>query len=224
MTSSTEEQKSSATRTWCCGTAITAPHVAGCAYEPRDDPEPPSAPNPPSGPAPAAASSAARTYGFRKADEEDVELPSGGLVRIRKLNMNHVFSLRITEMRDAFTSDLLSDGGNDADAVDENAAQETLLEALLDPDRSAKFLEPINRVVAAAVLCPTVVTEGPSNDEQMNVGDIDVVDKFVIFTAAVGEQLAAFGGQQEALKSVQPGPAAGVPDLPAGNSVQPEAE
>lgn len=222
MTSSTEEQKSSATRTWCCGTAITDPHVAGCAYEPRDESEPPSAPNPPPGPAPTAASSV-RSYGFRRADEEDLELPSGGLVRIRKLNMNHVFSLRITEMRDAFTSDLLSDD-NDEPAIDEKAAQETLLEALLDPERSVKFLEPIDRVVVAAVLCPKVVADGPSTDEQMNVNDIDVVDKFTIFTAAVGEQLAAFGGQQDSFKSVRGEQDAGVRAVSTGESVQPASE
>ncbi|KLO25902.1 hypothetical protein ABW16_21575 [Mycolicibacter heraklionensis] len=119
--------------------------------------------------------------------------------------MNHVFSLRVTEMRDVFTSDLLSDD----ETVNEGDVQEGLLEALLDPERSHKFLEPINRVVVAAVQCPTVVADEPSNNEQMNVNDIEMVDKFVIFNAAIGEQLAAFGGQQEALKSVQPGPEAG---------------
>lgn len=197
-----------AKRDWCCGTPIAGPHISGCAYEPREESavEPPSAPNPPSGPAPAAASSV-RAYGFKRAVEFDLDLPSGDLVRVRKLNMNHIFALGITDLRDAFVGDLLSDGDGQTSG-EEESAQKGFAEALLDPERRAKLMGPIDRVVVAAVVCPTVVFDGESNGEQTNVNDVDFVDKVMIFNEAAGDVLAAFGGQQEALKSLQPGPQA----------------
>gem|GEM_PF-3828807 len=175
---------------WEC--SLPAGHPGACAAAPVQE----------SGPAPE------RKYGFsKKVVEQDLELPSGDVVRIRKLTMNHLFKLRLTELRDVFTADLLSDT---TEEIDDEAAQQSFEDALLDPERGAKLLEPIDRVVAAAVLCPKVVIDGPTNDEQINVDEIDMMDKLLIFSAAAGDLFAAFGGQQEALKSVQRGSQAGL--------------
>lgn len=184
--------------------SLQAGHSGTCA--PSPGPAPATAPVPPK-------------YGFtKKVVEQDLALPSGDVVRIRKLTMSQLFKLRITELRDVFAGDLLAD--DQESTLDEDAVNKVFEETLLDPERSSKLLEPIDRVVVAAVLCPTVVAEGPTNDDQINVDEIDITDKIVIFGAAAGDQLAAFGGQQDALKSLQSGPETGVRDLPAGNSIQ----
>jgi hypothetical protein len=195
-----------ARRDWCCGTPITGPHVAGCAYEPRpDDPidyaglvteavsEPP--PMPPQ--APAAAQP--RSYGIRKKGEDDLELPSGSFVRYRKLSPGQVLELNLVEVLDGFTPELLAD----AQSGDEDQARQAFMKAVSNPETNAKIFGPTDRVVAASVLIPTVVLEGPTTDTQVNVADIDLGDKLVIFSAAVGEQLGA-------LKSVRNESSAGV--------------
>ncbi|TDO18130.1 hypothetical protein EV580_1312 [Mycobacterium sp. BK086] len=196
-------------RTWCCGTPITDPHTPGCAYEPREDnpvdytgpvdvvdPVQTQEPPPPPTEVPAAAP---RAYGFNKAGEHDIELPSGGFVRYRKLNKGNLLQLNLIEVMDGFTPELLADiGGEDA-----QAAEGAALRALVDPKSNAKIFGPIDRVIAAAVVAPKVVLDEPSTDTQINVAEIELEDKVAIFMAAVGEQL-------EALKSIRQQPTSGV--------------
>jgi hypothetical protein len=187
-------------RDWCCGTPITRPHTPGCAYEPTADepvdaapvevaspavesaPEPP--PTPPSE-VPAAASP--RSYGIKKTGEDDLELPSGSLVRYRKLSPGQVLELNMVEVLDGFTPQLLAD----VRSGDEDKVQAAFFKAVSDPERNANIFGPTDRVAAAAVIIPRVVLDGPTNDTQVNVKDIDLGDKLVIFAAAIGEQLSA---------------------------------
>ncbi|ORA25162.1 DUF7391 family protein [Mycobacterium aquaticum] len=241
MTSPIEEQQNRAVargvraevddvpfRDWCCGTRITRPHAAGCAYEPgpelgaaghRDHvhlppteavSEPPSAPTPAEGPVSAAASSVP-AYGFKKAAEEDLDLPSGGRVRIRRLRKMQVIDLKLMDILDGFGPELLKDIRGD-DPVRAERAQEEAARAFVDPETSDKVFGPVNRVVAAAVVCPRVVLDGPSTDEQINASEIEIEDKMAIFNAALPNELksAALGEQLAALKSVRNEPDAGV--------------
>ncbi|MFV8173799.1 hypothetical protein [Mycolicibacterium peregrinum] len=221
MTSPIEEQQSSrpvvpATprRDWCCGTQVTVPHVPGCAYEPRPDApvdysgpaivdEPPSALTPHAGAAPAAASSVP-VYGFKKATESDLELPSGAFVRIRKLRKMQVIDLKVIDILDGFSPELLKDVRGD-DPGRAEAAQQEAMRAMLDPDTSPKIFGPVNRVVAAGVVCPRVVLDGPTTDDQVNVSEIEPDDKMAIFDAVMPDELrsAALGEQLSALKSVR---------------------
>lgn len=200
MTTPITEQKSTQIpvpvkqRDWCCGTPITGPHAPGCAFEPRDpDPAvsaaaPESAPEPPPTPSPEVPAAAQpRSYGIRKTEEADLELPSGSLVRYRQLTPGQLLELNLVEVLDGFTPQLLAD----AQSGDEAVAEEAFMKAVVDPERNAKIFGPTDRVVAATVIIPTVVLEGPTTDTQVNVKDIDLRDKLVIFAAAVGEQLAA---------------------------------
>ena len=229
MTSPIEEQQNRATardvradagvpmRDWCCGTRITRPHATGCAYEPESATEvgaeavsePPSAPHP-QGAASAAASSVP-TYGFKKATESDLELPSGAFVRIRKLRKMQVIDLKVIDILDGFSPELLKDVRGD-DPVRAEAAQQEALRAMLDPDTSPKIFGPVNRVVAAGVVCPRVVLDGPTTDEQINVSEIEPDDKMAIFDAVMPDELrsAALGEQLSALKSVRNEPDTGV--------------
>lgn len=225
MTSPIEEQQNSRPsvpvpprRDWCCGTTITMPHATGCAYEPRDTaapaaeavPEPPSAPDPHAGAAPAAASSVP-VYGFKKATETDLELPSGAFVRVKKLRKMQVIDLKVADMLDGFGPELLKDIRGD-DPVRAESAQQEAVRAMFDPEKSEKIFGPINRVVEAAVICPKVVLHGPTTDEQINVSEIEPDDKMAIFDAVMPDELraAALGEQLAALKSVRNEPHAGV--------------
>ncbi|OBK04709.1 hypothetical protein A5746_13160 [Mycolicibacterium conceptionense] len=222
MTSPIEEQQNSrpsipaTRRDWCCGTAVTVPHVPGCAYEPGAElgaeavPEPPSAPNPTAGEALAAASSVP-AYGFKKPAESDLELPSGAFVRIRKLRKMQVIDLKVVDILDGFAPELLKDiRGDDPARVE--AAQQEALRAMFDPDTSQKIFGPVNRVVAAGVVCPRVVLDGPTTDEQINVSEIEPDDKMAIFDAVMPDELrsAALGEQFAALKSVRDEPDSGL--------------
>lgn len=186
-------------RDWCCGTAITDPHTTGCAYAPHDadvveptesTPEPPPTPHE----VPVAAQ---RVYGFSRPQEDDLELPSGGLVRYRKLNKGLLLKLNLVEVMDGFTPELI----NDIRSEDTATAEQAALRALVDPERNNKIFGPIDRVVAAAVVTPQVVLTPPASRDQVHIDDVDLEDKVAIFMAAIGEQL-------DALKSVRSEPAA----------------
>lgn len=187
-----QHQAVPARRDWCCGTPITEPHAQGCAYRPNPDEAldrsgPAEVAPPPPAPTVVPAAASPRSYGFAKRGEADLELPSGGYVRYRKLNKGQLLELNMVEVLDGFTPELLAD----VQSGDETVAQEAFLKAVIDPARNAKIFGPVDRVVAAVVVTPTVVLEGPSTDTQINVVDIDLEDKLVIFGAAVGEQLTA---------------------------------
>lgn len=150
-------------------------------------------------------SAAARQYGFAKRKEQDVELPSGGFIRVRQLTTTQVIKLKIVNMRDAFGTELLAGINGAADA--EAAWAEAESKVWVDPERSDKLMGVLDRVAAEAVTCPRVVLSGPSNDDQINANDIELVDKWVIFEAAMPDQLklAAQEAQQQALKSLRGG-------------------
>jgi hypothetical protein len=201
-----------ARRDWCCGTLITDPHTPGCASAPHADepvdyngpvvvaPAVESVPEPPPTP-PAEVSAAAqrRSYGFTRSEEADLELPSGSLVRYRKLNKGMLLKLNLLEVLDGFTPELLADMRSD----DQGTANEAAVKALADPANNAKIFGPIDRVIAASVVIPAVVLVGPTTEDQVNVDDIELEDKVAIFTAAIGEQL-------DALKSVRGESSSGV--------------
>lgn len=212
-------------RDWCCGTSITGPHVPGCASEPRPagEPEPPVS-DPHEGSAPAA-SAVPRQYGFKKRKESDVELPSGAFVRIRQLTTTKIIKLGVLNMRDAFGAELMKNiDGDDAELA--AAAAEEAEQWVADPEKSDKVLGVLDRVAESAVLCPKVVLSGPSTDEQINANDIDLVDKWMIFNAAMPDELqpAAQEAQQDALKSVRTEQAAVLRDIRDGEAVQPAPE
>lgn len=223
-------------RDWCCGSLATGPHVAGCAYEPKGPidytapvqiMEPPAAnPQPGSAPAASPASEPARqrTYGFRKRPEFDVELPSGSFVRVRQLTMTQVIEIGVLNMKDSFAAELFQgvedDGGFSQEAVLKAE------EALQDPGSREKLFGPLNRVIAAAVVCPTVVLAGPTTDEQINVDEIDLVDKRIIFEYAMPDEMktAALEAQHDALKRVRPEQAAGLGSVGDGQDIREAAE
>jgi hypothetical protein len=188
-----QQVPAAAIREWCCGTPITGPHADGCAYAPEPDMSghavaaPETVPEPPPAPSPAPAAAPRRGYGFTKAGEHDLDLPSGDRVRYRKLSKSYLLKLNLIEVMDGFTPELLAE----VNSGDEDVARDAALKALTDPQRNGKIFGPVDRVVAAAVVIPTVVLEGPTTDEQVNVDDIDLEDKLTIFDAAIGEQLAA---------------------------------
>lgn len=212
-----------AKRDWCCNTPITGPHVPGCAYEPREAvPEPP-APDPQPGPAPAASvASEPRRYGFKRRPEFDLELPTGAYVRVRQLSFTQAMDLGVLDMGDLFGPELLK-RLNDGD--EEATAESEVGRALLDKDRRAQIMDPLDRVLIAVVLCPRVVLDGESDDEQMNVKDIDLIEKAAIFNATLPDELkpAALEEQHDALKSVHTA-AEGVRGVPDGEAIRAETE
>lgn len=201
-------------RDWCCGTPITGPHDDGCMYvsdsvhavvdavpAAEAEPEPPAPEPPPTPPSEVPAAASPRSYGITKHGEADLDLPSGGFVRYRKLSPGQVLELNMVEVLDGFTPQLLAD----IQSGDETKAQEAFFKAVSDPERNAAIFGPTDRVAAAAVINPRVVLDGPSSPDGtvVNVKDIDLGDKLVIFAAAIGEQLAA-------LKSVRNESSSGV--------------
>ncbi|OBK14093.1 hypothetical protein [Mycobacterium asiaticum] len=243
MTSPIEKQQKHtsvpvvARRDWCCGTPITGPHAAGCAYEPEgkldytapvEIAEPPAADPAPGAGVPAASGISEprkKKYGFRKRREFDVDLPSGDVVLVRQLTMTEVIELDVLNMRDSFAAELFKgvDGG---DAEQVGQALETAESALLDPERREKFFGPLNRVTAAAVVCPRVVLVGVTDDEQINVNEIDLIDKRIIFEAAMPDEMktAALEAQHEALKRVRAEQASGLGSVGDGQDLREAAD
>ena len=126
-------------------------------------------------------------YGWIKPKEFDVQLPSGSIVRLRVLNRARMVELNIMEMLDSFTPELLSSMSNGQ--VSDEQTEQALNDALLDDKRRDSLLGPVNRVVLASVVCPTVVAEGPTNQDQINVHDVELEDRLAIFGVAFADQL-----------------------------------
>jgi hypothetical protein len=176
--------------------------------------------------APAASSAPQRKYGFKKRREFELELPSGGFVLVRQLTLPKAIELGILNMKDSFAAKLLKDINSDDPAVAQDAAEQVEA-ALRDDQRRENFFGPLNRVTAAALICPTAILEGqPTGDDQIHVDDIDLLDKNVIFEAAMPEEMkaAALEEQQDALKSVRGESADGVRDFRDGDPVPSAAE
>lgn len=151
------------------------------------------------------ASGAAIKYGWVKPKEYDVRLPSGSIVRLRVLNRARMVELNIMEMLDSFTPELLKSLGDGS--INEEETEQALNEAMLDEKRREALLNPVNRVVLASVVCPTVVAEGPTNEQQINVHDVELEDRLAIFGVA-------FADQVEELKSVRGQQKSGMGDVP----------
>jgi hypothetical protein len=174
----------------------------------------------------AAAATTGRKYGFKKRREFELELPSGGFVLVRQLTLPKAIELGILNMKDSFAAKLLKDINSDDPAVAQDAAEQVEA-ALRDDQRRENFFGPLNRVTAAALICPTAILQGePTGDDQIHVDDIDLLDKNVIFEAAMPEEMkaAALEEQRDALKSVRVQPADGVRDFRDGDTVPSDAE
>lgn len=194
---------------WACSKG--AGHEPPCAAS-QVITEPPAAdpPSPGVG-APPASAAVERPYGFPRKNnfEDDLDLPSGARVRYRKIWDGSELELELVELMDGFTPELL--------AAAQSQDEVETARALAKQDNREKVFGPINRIVVAAVICPTVVMDGPTTDTQINVKDIDMVDRLLIFNAAFGEQLAR-------LKSVLSESQQGLRHLPAGQDIRPEAQ
>ena len=145
------------------------------------------------------------TYGWVKPKEYDVKLPSGSIVRLRVLNRARLVELNIMEMLDSFTPELLS--GMAAGELTAEQTEAALNDAMLDSQRREALLNPVNRVVLASVVLPKVVAEGPTNEEQINIHDVELEDRLAIFGVA-------FADQVEELKSVQQEQKGGMGSVP----------
>lgn len=208
-------------REWCCGTPITSPHLAGCAYEPRDPgltaeaPKPPAPDTPTVGAGPAAfaapeppeapAQRPKRKYGFHRSAEFDVDLPTGAFVKMRQLTNTQAVDLGLVNMRDAFSPELLKGLREALDDGDEDA-QKQAAEFLISDETKDKIWGPIDRAIALVTVDPIVVLDrSDADDEHVHVSEIDLRDKLVMFDAALPDELkaAAQEGQLAALKSVR---------------------
>jgi len=150
-------------------------------------------------------------YFIPRSIELDLTLPSGGKVRYRKIRDGSELELDLVELLDSFTPELLKAAAdNDETEVTRTVAKRETRE---------KIFGPVDRVVAAAVVIPVVVLEGPSTDDgsQVNVKHMDLLDRMAIFNAAFGEQLSR-------LKSVLSQPQDGLRDLPEGQDVREAAQ
>lgn len=130
-------------------------------------------------------------------------------MRYRKIRDGSELELDLVELLDGFTPEMVVSAQGD-DRVE-------MTRAIANKENRAKIFDPIDRVVVAAVVCPRIVASGPSTDEQINVKDVDLTDRIVIFQAAFGEQLAK-------LKSVFGEPQEGLRDLQAGQGPRTEAQ
>ncbi|OBJ08278.1 hypothetical protein [Mycobacterium sp. 1465703.0] len=144
-----------------------------------------------------------REYGFNKRGERDVELPSGGFVRVRQLSTTQVIKLGVLNMRDSFGVELLR--GIENSDENQQAALEAAEQWVTDPEKAGPVIDTLERIAAAAVVCPTVILTGVSGPDQVHVDDIELADKWVIFDAAMPDEMkaAAQGAQQAALKSLR---------------------
>lgn len=195
------------------GCSKPAGHQPPCA--PVQDTQPPAA-DPVVEPATAAASASAapRKYGFKHRPQTDIDLPSGAFVRVRQLTFPQAIQLGILNMKNTFAQELLRDiNSEDQERVEAAAAE--IEQALLDEDRRENLFGPLNRVAAAALVCPRAVLQGdPANlaDDEIHVDEIDFVDKMVIFEAVMPDEMkaAAVEERHDALKSVGTEPSDGV--------------
>ncbi len=136
-------------------------------------------------PAPAAAPAAPQQGGYfvvTATAEEDLLLPSGSKVRYRKIRDGSELELDLIELVDGFTPELLQ-AAQIGDATE-------VARAVAKPDTRKAVFGPVDRVVVAAVIAPRLVLDGPTTAEQVNVKDMDLLDRMTIFNAAFGEQLA----------------------------------
>lgn len=154
-----------------------------------------------------------RSYQWNRVHKEefDVELPSGSFVRLRKLSKSDIFNLNIVEALDSFTGGLIEPQTEEEQASNDKIAAE----AIMDPEKRGKLFNTVDRVVLAAVVSPRVVATGDTTEEQINVVDIEIDDKFKIFREAFGEQM-------DALKSLREEQAPVLGSVSEGEDVQPK--
>ena len=161
--------------------------------------------------------------GWRKRNrvEFDLELPSGQVCRMLRLERDDMLRLNLIQYLDTFTPALLEGTANDAE-------KEEMMKSELqkNPAGLQKMLKAIDKVVLAAVLVPQI-TEDPA---KVNYGsemdwanpnfvpvalldDIDTFERMIIFGAA-------FGRSMDDLKSFLEGQAPGLASLANESGVQ----
>lgn len=135
--------------------------------------------------------------------EFDVELPSGQLCRLMRLERDDLFRLNLMDYLDTFTPMLMSDNMT-ADEREEKV-KETMQQ---DPEALLKMLSAIDQVIMAATLRPRIT----DNPELVNYGsekdweNPDFVAIVPLDNIAMMERMfifgAAFGRSMDELKSV----------------------
>lgn len=149
----------------------------------------------------------------KQAVEFDVQLPSGQVARIRRLERNDLFKLKIIDHLDKLLPLLIDNSSSDEqqtkvkEAISRNAHMIDDLFNVMDIVVFACCVNPMVTADPNAVIIDETI---PVN--VVHIDDIDVDDRMIIFNAA-------FGLEADALKSVL-GQASGVGSVPAVEDVQ----
>jgi len=157
----------------------------------------PAQPNPPANPY------LATGWRPKQHAEFDLEMPSGQLCRVRRLERDDLLRMDLFQYLDTFTPLLLEDSMSEAER--ERQMTETVQE---NPEALAKMLRAIDMVVMAATLKPKITEDrtrvdygnerdwgNPNFTPVVHLDDIDVFERMFIFGAA-------FGRDMDDLKSV----------------------
>lgn len=161
--------------------------------------------------------------GWRKRNrvEFDLELPSGQVCRVLRLERDDMLRLNLIQYLDTFTPALLEGSADDAEK--QQMMQDELQK---NPAGLQKMLQAIDKVVLAAVVKPQI-TEDPNKVNYGNendwanpnfvpvalLEDIDTFERMIIFGAA-------FGRSMDDLKSFLEGQAPGLASLANESGVQ----
>lgn len=120
-------------------------------------------------------------WGKKAMEQEfDVRCPSGQWCRVKKIKFEDLLGLGILDNLDLFSSMLMAQSGDEGSA---GKAEVRMLESFRDPEKRAKFMGTVNKVVSAGVVLPKVVLvdDGSLPDDTVFAGDIDFQDKMFLF-------------------------------------------
>lgn len=144
-------------------------------------------------------------WGKKHRTEFDVQLPSGQLCRVMRLERDDLLRLNLLEYLDTFTPLLLDQAMSDAER--EAKMADTVKE---NPGSLSKLFDAVDRIVMAATVKPKIVEDeskanygtekdwaNPNFVPIAFLGDIETVDRMVIFAAS-------FGRKMDDLKSLWP--------------------
>lgn len=140
--------------------------------------------------------------------EKDLTLPSGQRCRVRMLGMEDILELDLLDAMDTFSKHLIKDVKKPGkqETEEEDSGLE-FLKMLKDGDRMKDLRKTVDKVVPVVVLKPQVWPNPGKNKTpdpgKLYVKDIDLSDKFVIFSAVFegfGPGMADF--REESEKSV----------------------
>lgn len=142
-------------------------------------------------------------WGKKNRTEFDVNLPSGQLCRVMRLERDDLLRLNLIEYLDTFTPLLMDQSMSDAQ-------RESSMEQMVkdNPESLGKLFKAVDRVAMAASVKPKIVEDeskanygnesdwiNPNFVPVAFIDDIDTIDRMVIFAAA-------FGRSMDDLKSV----------------------